>query len=276
MLNTVIDTLAASKLTGTVATSNGGTGLSAIGTALQVLRVNAGATGLEWATVAGVTPGGSNTQVQYNNAGAFAGSAGLLWNEATDQLTIGDGVAANPMLLITPTGSNDARIQCGANGGGISFRRHDGVQSVRFSNAGQIDATQLYLGTTNYAAGQIARSSSTRIQLNNSASSNAIVLDSQSDTTTTFVTMLHVVPNRAACIGQVIKLAASHTANAFEVQPSGSSTPLYAVDAAGHPVIPIYAGAPGTTPANGALAVDSTNNRLYVRVGGVWRYATLT
>jgi hypothetical protein len=30
------------------------------------------------------------------------------------------------------------------------------------------------------------------------------------------------------------------------------------------------------TPLNGTLAVDTTNNRLYVRVGGVWRYTALT
>ena len=30
------------------------------------------------------------------------------------------------------------------------------------------------------------------------------------------------------------------------------------------------------TPQDGAMAVDESNNRLYVRVNGVWRYATLT
>ena len=33
------------------------------------------------------TPGGSNTQIQYNNAGAFAGNAGLTFNQATGRLT---------------------------------------------------------------------------------------------------------------------------------------------------------------------------------------------
>jgi hypothetical protein len=40
----------AANVTGTVATSNGGTGLTSIGTAGQVLTVNAGATGLTWST----------------------------------------------------------------------------------------------------------------------------------------------------------------------------------------------------------------------------------
>jgi hypothetical protein len=43
----------------------------------------------------------------------------------------------------------------------------------------------------------------------------------------------------------------------------------------------LVAGAPtdasfAHTPLNGTLAVDTTNNRLYVRVGGVWKFAALT
>lgn len=37
----------------------------------------------------GGTPGGSDTQVQYNNAGAFGGDAGLTFNATTDKLTVG-------------------------------------------------------------------------------------------------------------------------------------------------------------------------------------------
>jgi len=36
----------------------------------------------------GGTPGGSTTQVQFNNAGAFAGDAGLTYNSTTDALTV--------------------------------------------------------------------------------------------------------------------------------------------------------------------------------------------
>ena len=37
----------------------------------------------------GGTPGGSDTQVQFNNAGAFGGDAGLTFNATTDKLTVG-------------------------------------------------------------------------------------------------------------------------------------------------------------------------------------------
>jgi len=60
-----------------VPVASGGTGLTAIGTALQVLRVNAAATGLEYATIAtggGATnPGGTSGQIQVNSGGAFGG-----------------------------------------------------------------------------------------------------------------------------------------------------------------------------------------------------------
>lgn len=43
-----------------------------------------------WQTVTtGGTPGGLSGQLQYNNAGAFAGDAGLTYNGATDELTAG-------------------------------------------------------------------------------------------------------------------------------------------------------------------------------------------
>ena len=42
-------TVAASQITGTLGVSQGGTGLSSLGTAGQIMKVNAGATALEWA-----------------------------------------------------------------------------------------------------------------------------------------------------------------------------------------------------------------------------------
>ena len=44
---------------------------------------------------AGGTPGGSDTQVQYNDAGAFGGDAGLTYNETTNVLTVTGGVTGN-------------------------------------------------------------------------------------------------------------------------------------------------------------------------------------
>jgi hypothetical protein len=44
----------------------------------------------------------------------------------------------------------------------------------------------------------------------------------------------------------------------------------------GNPTISVGAGAPSSAPRDGAPYVDSATPRLYLRVGGTWRYTTLT
>jgi hypothetical protein len=61
------------------------------GNSLKYLRVNAAETAVEYATVSGGTPAGSDTQIQFNDGGAFGGDVGLLWNKITDTLTVGSG-----------------------------------------------------------------------------------------------------------------------------------------------------------------------------------------
>jgi len=70
-----------------------------------------GATGAVGATGTGGTPGGSNTQVQFNDGGAFGGDAGLTFDKTANDLTVtgrvlaGDGTAAAPSLsFINDTG----------------------------------------------------------------------------------------------------------------------------------------------------------------------------
>jgi hypothetical protein len=79
---TWITSLAASKLTGTVATAAGGTGLSSIGTANQLLGVNSGASGLEYKSlVAGtnitITQGVGTVTIDSSNPGGTVTSVGL-------------------------------------------------------------------------------------------------------------------------------------------------------------------------------------------------------
>ena len=57
---------------------------SADGTSGQVLSTNGTGT-LSWSSVSG-SPGGSNTQIQFNNSGAFGGSANLTWDGTNVQL----------------------------------------------------------------------------------------------------------------------------------------------------------------------------------------------
>lgn len=45
------------------------------------------------------TPGGSDTQVQFNDAGAFGGDSGLTFNKTTNALTVGGALAAAALTL---------------------------------------------------------------------------------------------------------------------------------------------------------------------------------
>ncbi len=49
-----------------------------------------------WASTSGIasTPGGSNTQIQYNNGGAFGGASNLVWNNSYGFLGLGTATAS--------------------------------------------------------------------------------------------------------------------------------------------------------------------------------------
>jgi collagen type VII alpha len=62
---------------------------------------------LSWTTVA-ASPGGSTTQLQYNNAGAFAGASGLTTNGTELTIASGTKTASAPLLDMTQTWNNAA------------------------------------------------------------------------------------------------------------------------------------------------------------------------
>lgn len=97
------------------------------GEGLKVVRVNVGETGLEFAAASAGTPGGADTQVQFNDAGAFGGDAGFTYNKATNALSLNgsanslslagsattapvtltaSGTDAEVPVLVTPKGTN--------------------------------------------------------------------------------------------------------------------------------------------------------------------------
>ncbi len=80
---------------------------SYVGASLKIVRVNAGETGLEFSTGGGGgTPGGSNTQVQYNNSNAFGGITGATSNGTIMTLT-------SPSIT-TPTGIVNSDVGLGS------------------------------------------------------------------------------------------------------------------------------------------------------------------
>lgn len=69
----------------------------------------------EWRPTGGGAPGGSTTQVQFNDAGAFAGDADLTWDKTTNSLGMPGGTSlrhdGSNLLLTTTTGM--ARLTTG-------------------------------------------------------------------------------------------------------------------------------------------------------------------
>ena len=117
-------TSGAVTLAGTLAIANGGTGQTTANAAFNALAPsqtsNSGkylttdGTNTSWATVSsGGTPAGSDTQVQYNNAGAFGASSAYTWNNSTSTLTVnsinigrgGGNIATNMFIGTAATGA---------------------------------------------------------------------------------------------------------------------------------------------------------------------------
>lgn len=86
LFNTLSNVDLTTAVTNTLPVTSGGTGLSALGTGLQVLRVNAGATSLEYATVGGL--------------GDVVGPASAVDNG----LVLYDGLSGKAIKSTTPTG----------------------------------------------------------------------------------------------------------------------------------------------------------------------------
>jgi len=90
----------------------------------------------------GGTPGGADTEVQFNDGGAFGGDSGFTYNKTTGTLTI-DNISSSITNSLTLVGDDNVLIT--ATGGQINLT---GNGSVRFrsslsGNFGQLDATAL-------------------------------------------------------------------------------------------------------------------------------------
>ena len=107
----------------------------------------------------GGTPGGSNTQIQYNDGGAFGGDSGLTFNETTNLLTIGastaDGGQAKVFgdINLDDGGTFTTTVQCVTPTANrtISFPNATGTVALVAGSSGQIlyNLSGALAGTTN-------------------------------------------------------------------------------------------------------------------------------
>jgi hypothetical protein len=97
---------AANQLTRTtvLSSSNAGAAVSfSAGTKDVVLSLIADPTTMQQWGIGGGSPGGSTTQIQYNNAGTFAGTTGFTW-DATNQAVVHTSIANPAVSTMTLTG----------------------------------------------------------------------------------------------------------------------------------------------------------------------------
>jgi hypothetical protein len=121
------DALAPTTTKGDLIVSDGGDNIRlAVGTNNYVLTADSAQTaGVKWAAVPSASPGGSNTQVQYNNSSAFGG----ITNATTDGTTLSmtspkvitgiNDTNGNELLKVTATASavNELTLANAATGG---------------------------------------------------------------------------------------------------------------------------------------------------------------
>jgi len=97
------------------------------------VTITNGAGAITIAASGGGSPGGSTTQVQYNNTGAFAGSANFIWDNTNSRLAVGTASPNTAIEAYTSATGAQALLtlqQADNNGGnswGIDFRRTAGA-----------------------------------------------------------------------------------------------------------------------------------------------------
>ena len=138
-----------------------------------------------WATVTGGsgTPGGSTTQVQYNNAGAFAGSASFTFNSATGVVSAtGFSGAGTNLTALNASNLGSGTVPTARLGNGTAdnttYLRGDGTWSaVSAGTATSVSATATlpaYTGTTGLYAGVASTNVWTMFTNLNAAAGNRI------------------------------------------------------------------------------------------------------
>jgi hypothetical protein len=125
---------------------------TAAGTTGQFLGANTGAAPT-WQTPAGGSPGGANTQVQYNSSGSFAGSSNMVFDGST--LSVGaPSVNLRALILGTSTSGNPGTYMV-LNGGVTNYNWVIGANNIVGGELG-FSQTAATGGTTQGTSASVA------------------------------------------------------------------------------------------------------------------------
>lgn len=100
------------------------------------------------------TPGGADTQVQFNDGGALGGDAGLAYDKTTDKLTVGGdidlgtvGTFSTTLQTVTPTANRTVSIPDATGTIGLV---NGPTGSIQFNQAGALNGTSDFSTTLNW------------------------------------------------------------------------------------------------------------------------------
>lgn len=82
------------------------------------------------------SPGGSNTHIQYNNAGAFAGSSYLTWNNSTQNLTVSTSTYPSSLFNLFNANGYVTIGDYAADVNGTALFLNDNLQQINLSAGG--------------------------------------------------------------------------------------------------------------------------------------------
>jgi hypothetical protein len=141
--------------TGQLAVARGGTGLGALGTANQLIRVNAGATALEYFTptyltglTVGTTPIASGTvgRILFEGTGnVLQEAANLFWDNTNSRLSLGFGASPTARLDLLAASTSGANLAIRVRDNGNTFNQFTVYDSgvAKFS---AVASTGLFVG----------------------------------------------------------------------------------------------------------------------------------
>lgn len=134
------------KVTGALPVANGGTGLTALGSSLQVLRTNSGATALEFATVSGTTFGSALFHVRDEKSASTGGGSTVTgsFQKRTLNTTLTNeisGASISSSVITLPAGTYYINAR-------VPFYGNIAYVKVKLRNTS--DSTDTLLGSNSY------------------------------------------------------------------------------------------------------------------------------